>query len=167
MRIDELPAGSVVFIDSTIFIYHFAGVSEDCRALLERCERGEVHGITSVIVLAEVAHRLMALEAVSRKVVTPGNVAKKLREKPALVRKLSAYQEQVRTIPLMGIDIAPFDLRLLLSSAQLRTRYGLLVNDSLVAAAALDAQAGAIASADRDLRRVKGLSFYAPADLPQ
>ncbi len=165
MRTDELPAGTDVFIDATIFIYHFTGVSEDCRDLLERCERGEVHGITSVIVVAEVAHRLMTIEAVARKLVAPGNVAKKLREKPALVRKLSTYQEQVQRIPLMGIEIASFDLRLLLSSAELRSQYGLLVNDSMVAAAALDANAGAIASADRDLRRVKSLPFYSPADL--
>lgn len=165
MRIEELPAGIDVFIDSTIFIYHFTGVSEDCRTFLERCERGEVHGITSVLVLAEVAHRLMTLEAVARKIVTPGGVVKKLREKPALVRKLSAYHEQVDRIPLMGIEIIPFDLRLLLASAALRTQHRLLVNDSLVAATALDVEAKAIASADRDLRRVKDLPFYSPSDV--
>lgn len=161
MRIDDVPAGIDGFIDSTIFIYHFTGVSEDCRTFLERCERGEIHGITSVIVLAEVAHRLMTIEAVARGLVSAGGVVRKLREKPALVRKLSAYQEQVARIPLMGIEIVPFDLRLLLASAALRTALGLLVNDSLVVAAAIDAEVKAIASADRDLRRVKDLAFYA------
>jgi hypothetical protein len=46
--LDLVPAGHRVFVDSTIFIYHFTGASLACRVFLERCEREEVNAFTSV-----------------------------------------------------------------------------------------------------------------------
>ncbi|HEY8022381.1 MAG TPA: hypothetical protein VIH93_14850, partial [Thermoanaerobaculia bacterium] len=43
-----------VFLDSTIFLYHFTGASPECRGLLERCAAREVSALTSTLVLAEV-----------------------------------------------------------------------------------------------------------------
>jgi predicted nucleic acid-binding protein len=65
LTLDRVPRASRIFLDSTIFIYHATGASSECRSLLERCEAGEVTGVTSVVVLAEVAHRLMIIEAVA------------------------------------------------------------------------------------------------------
>ena len=47
----------------------------------------------------------------------------------------------------------------------LRPKHGLLVNDSLVAASALGAGIGALATGDRDFERVAGLTVYRPQDL--
>ena len=47
-----------------------------------RCERSEVRGATSALVVAEVAHRLMCLEAVAQGLVSPGEVARKPRGAP-------------------------------------------------------------------------------------
>jgi predicted nucleic acid-binding protein len=163
--LEYLPAGSRIFIDSTIFIYHFTGVSSDCRALLERCEREDVRGLTSVIVLAEVAHRLMMIEAVTSGLISPGNVAKKLREKPELAKKLGMYQEQMASIPDMGIDVAALDLDVVLHSSELRTRHGLMMNDSLLCATALASGTNTVASADRDFERVGELLLYRPDDI--
>jgi len=163
--LEHVPAGSQVFIDSTIFIYHFTGVSSDCRAFLERCEREDVKASTSVIVLAEVAHRLMMVEAVTSGLVTPGNVAKKLREKPELAKKLGTYQRQVASIPEMGIDVMVLDVDVVRRSGDLRTRHGLMVNDSLLCASALASGVTALASADRDFERVGELQVFRPGDL--
>jgi predicted nucleic acid-binding protein len=163
--LENLPAGSQVFIDSTIFIYHFTGVSSDCRAFLERCEREEVRASTSVIVLAEAAHRLMMIEAVANGLVTPGNVAKKLREKPELAKKLGMYQQQVASIPDMGIDVVVLDLDVVRRSSDLRTRHGLMVNDSLLCASALGSGVSAVASADRDFERVGEIQLFRPGDV--
>jgi predicted nucleic acid-binding protein len=165
LRLDLLPPGVRVFIDSSIFIYHFSGASQDCRGLLERCEAGEVKGATSVVVLAEVAHRLMLLEALSSGLLRPPNAVNKLRRRPELVRRLRLYQDRVEQIPLMGVEVLPAGLATLERSADVRRRHGLLVNDSLVVAAAEAAQIGALASADSDFRRVKELKLYEPADL--
>lgn len=154
-----------MFVDAAIFIYHFTGVSPHCRVFLERCERGEIAGITSALVLAEVSHRLMMIEAVARGLIQPGNVAAKLREKPAVVKKLKTYQVQVDRIPLMGIDVHSVDLPTLHRSRTGREHYGLLTNDSLVLASAEGAEADGIATSDRDFRRMRDLKVYYPTDL--
>ncbi|MGH9457332.1 MAG: type II toxin-antitoxin system VapC family toxin [Thermoanaerobaculia bacterium] len=165
MTLEKIPAGSAVFLDSTIFVYHFTGASRQCRSLLERCERGEVRGMTSAVVVAEVAHRMMMIEALARRLVEGKGIPAKLRARPATVRKLVTYQEQVAAIPLMGIQVQPVDLALLLAAADLRKAEGLLVNDSLVAAGAIAAGAGVLASADRDFRRLDAPEIAWPTDL--
>jgi len=114
LTLDRVPPGSRIFLDSTIFIYHATKVSLQCRSLLERCESGDVAGITSVVVLAEVAHRLMLVEAVATGLVSGKDVVKKLRARPDLVRRLHVYHDQVERVPLMGVDIVPFDVGTLL-----------------------------------------------------
>ena len=165
MTLDRLPAGSRVFVDSTIFIYHAAGASLQCRSFLERCEAGEIKGVTSVVALAETAHRLMMIEAVIQGLVSAKDVPKRLRARPDIVRKLHVYQEQVERIPLMGIEVVSVGHDVLLASAEVRRQHGLLVNDSLIVAAARAAGIATLASADRDFARVKGLIVYGPADL--
>ena len=167
MRLDRVLPGSQVFVDSTIFIYHFTAASEDCRRFLERCESGEVKGTASAVVLAEVGHRLMMIEAVARGFVRPGNVAQKLRARPDIVKNLEAYRELVERIPLMGIRVLPLEMKSLLRSHEVRKKYGLLVNDSLVAAAAMSTGLDALATADSDFRRVTELQTFEPADLSE
>ena len=65
----------------------------------------------------------------------------------------------------MGVDIIKLEVGTLLRSADIRREYGLLVNDSLVVAAARGAGIGHLASADPDFGRVKGLELYRPGDL--
>ena len=165
MRLDRIPSGSRVFVDSTIFIYHFTAASADCRRFLERCERGEVKGTASAVVLAEVAHRLMMIEAVARGFLRPGNMARKLRARPDIVTRLETYREQVERIPLMGITVFPLEVKTLLHSHDVRRKYGLLVNDSLVAATAMSREVDLLATADSDFRRVTELQTYEPGDL--
>ncbi len=164
--VEGLPEGERVFLDANVFVYHFSGVSAECRRLLEACEQGALRGVTSVIVLAEVRHRLMLLEAVGKRLVTAGNVVRKLRERPDVMRALTACHEQVERIPLMGVEVLPLDLRQLLGAADLQRRFGLLTNDALLAATALDAEIEHFASADADFERVEGLAVHAPGDLP-
>lgn len=162
--LESVGRGEQVFVDSTIFVYHFAGASLQCRRFLERCEALEIDAISSASVLAEVTHRLMAMEAVARKLVTPGNVARKLAERPDVVKKLVAYQRDVESIPLMGIRVVGVGLSDLLKAHDLRLRHGLLTNDSLVAAAAIE-MGLPLASADASFTRVAGLTVFAPRDL--
>lgn len=165
MRLDEIRSGSRIFVDSTIFIYHFTGVSPACRVLLERCEGGDVKGLTSTVVLAEVAHRLMLVEALAQGLAPVKNLTRKLGEKPDLVRRLHVYQDQIERIPLMGIDVVPLTLKTLLGSREMRTRHGLLVNDSLVAAAAVEAEVEGLASADPHFSTLGTPKLFTPHDL--
>jgi predicted nucleic acid-binding protein len=55
-----LPSGPHIFIDANILIYHFTQVplTAACTAFLRRVKAGDLHGVTSVVVLAEAAHSL-------------------------------------------------------------------------------------------------------------
>jgi predicted nucleic acid-binding protein len=47
-RIENLPAGTRLFLDANIFVYAFLGHSNQCRELLGRCATEQVLGITSL-----------------------------------------------------------------------------------------------------------------------
>jgi predicted nucleic acid-binding protein len=165
LPLPELATGQTIFIDANIFIYHFAGLSQECSSFLERCERGDLWGITGVHILLEVLHRLMMIEAVTKKLVTSGNVAKKLRKKPNVVRELANCQTQTEAILEMGIEVVGLTSDALKISHPYRRRDGLLVNDSLTAAV-MEAEAILdLATADPDFTRVKGLRVHSPLDL--
>jgi len=162
----ELPAEQTVFIDANIFIYHFTGLSPECSGFLERCERGELWGVTAVHILLEVLHRLMMIEAVAKGLVTPGNVAKKLRERPNVVRQLADYQAQTEAISEMGIEVLKPNSDVLKISHPYRRRCGLLINDSLTAALMISEGILNLATTDQDFQRVEGLKIFRPQDLP-
>ena len=166
MRLDRVPAGTLIFIDANIFIYHFTGASHQSSAFLSRCEAKQLEGLTAVHVLAEVAHRLMMIEAVRKGLVAPGGVAAKLREHPEIVRSLTDYQVGIDTVLSAGIRIIPITPEDLSLSAAVRGSIGLLVNDSLTAAVVQRERIPALATSDRDFDRVHGLRLYSPSDLP-
>ncbi len=164
-RLRDIPPGERVFVDANTFVYHFTGVSGECTAFLRRCERGDVAGITGVHVLLELVHRLMMVEAVVKGLVSPGNVARKLREHPDLVQTLSQAEDQAEVVTRMGIGILPVDAGALSLSRGIRTSYRMMVNDSVTAALARREGIEAVATSDRDFLRVPGLRVYSPGDL--
>jgi predicted nucleic acid-binding protein len=163
--LDAVPAGTRLFLDSPIFLYVFAGASAECRVLLKRCEEHVVVGVTSVVVMAEVCHRLMAMEAVDRGLMPSGAAGRKLRGRPDVVRQLKAYREYLDRIPLMGIDVLPLDVGLFMRAADIRAETGLLTNDSIIVATMRDVGVTGIATADRDFERVDGIAVFRPTDL--
>jgi predicted nucleic acid-binding protein len=160
-----LPSSERIFIDANIFIYHFTGVSPQCSQLLERCEQQDLLGVTSVNILLEVLHRLMMIEAVVKELITPGNAIRKLKERPQLVKPLRSYQEQTEAVLEMGIKILAVGTESVKASGHYRQAYGLMVNDSVTASLAVAEGIKALASADRDLERVKELTVYSPTDI--
>jgi len=42
MRLEDVLDGQRIFIDANILIYHFSGISAECRSFLERCESRQV-----------------------------------------------------------------------------------------------------------------------------
>jgi predicted nucleic acid-binding protein len=165
MKLDALEAATSVFIDANIFIYHFTGVSEECTALLSRCEQGELDGLTSVNTQLEVLHRLMMVEAVNKKLVEPPNILNKLRKQPHKIKRLNEYYINTQRIQEMGVKVLPVLPEILVTSHHFRTGYGLMVNDSIIAAVMQGAGLTALASNDGHFRKIHGLTVYSPADV--
>ena len=165
MRLKDIPPGTVVFIDADIFIYHFTGNSAECSEFLALCEEGELNGVTSTIVTAEVMHRLMLAEAEAKKLARAPQILKKLRDKPEIVCRLTNYSIAGRAIFDIGIKVYPLTAELILNSQAIRARYGLMVNDSLIAATMEEAGVETLATNDDGFSRVDWIRVYEPEDL--
>ena len=165
MRLSNIKTGAKVFIDANIFIYPVTGVSKECSDFLKRCEQGEVSGITSVSPLLEVLHRLMMVEAVGKKLVEPPNIVKKLQRHPEKVKSLKDYYINTRKIADMGIIIRPVTFETTEKSNAFRTEYGLMVNDSIIAAGMVEEGTDSLATNDEGFRKIGNFKVYSPGDV--
>src|SRR5437016_4255713 len=110
MKFADLVAGQSVFLDANTLIYHFqphpvfGPASTD---LLKRIERQDFVGYTSPHVVAEMAHRLMTMEASALFGWPPAGVTNRMRKKPAEVQKLSRFRAAIQDVALMRIQVLP------------------------------------------------------------
>lgn len=166
MTLDDIPSGTLCVLDTNILIYAEQGVSEQAQRLLRRIERQDVTGILPQPVWQELIHRLMVTEAMLRGQISGGNPGRQLSGKPELVKSLTLYREKVRGLVTLGLGFEPCHQADLMDKAfEMQERYGLLTNDSLIAAIALRLEADALASADARFKVIKGLRVYAPSDI--
>ena len=165
MTFEGIEGGATLYLDANVFIYNFTGQSDECRQLINRCERLDLRGATGIHVLLEVAHRLMMIEAVAKDLVSSGNVPSKLRSRPELISQLTDSSSWVHTVQNSNITVLESDLSTLESSLYWRQRYGLLVNDSVSVALMDQFSVYSIATNDRDFERIEGLSVHMPGDL--
>jgi predicted nucleic acid-binding protein len=165
MKLSEIKAGSEVFVDSNIFIYHFTGVSDECSDFLSRCEREELIGITSVNVILEVLHRLMMVEAVSKNIVKPPNIVKKLNKSPQKIKRLNEYFVNTEKIQDMGIEIKPLIFETIIKSHVIRLSSGLMVNDSVIIASMKKEGVKLLATNDKVLKNLDEIDVYSPEDI--
>jgi predicted nucleic acid-binding protein len=159
-----LPSARRVFIDANIFIYHFTQtpLSAACTAFLSRVEVGDIQGTTSVVVLAEVAHRLMVLEAITSFGFPSRTAVKQLKEHPALVKQLTHYKVASEKIPAFNVTVKSITVGHLRLAQSLSATHGLLTNDSLTAAVMQTDALVDLASNDPDLSAVPGLTIWQP-----
>ena len=165
MKLNEIIAQENVFIDANIFIYHFTGASLECKEFLKDCAQKKYHAFTSIAVLAEVCHRLMAIEALKRGWTQPKQPSLSLQKHPAVVKKLSEYYVQMTNILGWNIQIIHPPENLITKSQIYRQRFGFLTNDSLIPVYMEEAGTANLASADKIFNSIDHLKLYSPADI--
>jgi predicted nucleic acid-binding protein len=163
--ISALPHGSLVFVDSNIFIYGLLRESQQCAHFLERCHRQELRGATTLEVVGEVCHRLMLKEAFDAGAINRLN-ALALKRKRDAIRGLRKYWDLTARIFELNLALLPSDEPRHRGAQQARIKYGLLTNDSLVVAACFENGIDSLATRDADFDRIAGLTVYRPADVP-
>lgn len=163
-RLPNLPAGTDVFLDANVFIYAFGGRSNECHHLLQRCSTEEVLGITTLDVVHEVTHRLMLIEAVANGIITKESAAA-LRGKWQDVTTLTQYWSLTARIFGLNILILTSEEPRLHRAYTMRSRHGLLTNDSLILAAMDEYGIGCLATRDGDFDHVAPLTVYKPTDI--
>ena len=163
-RIENLPAGTRLFLDANIFVYAFLGHSNECQGLLGRCATEQVLGITTLDVVNEVTHRMMLAEGVGKGVIKRERV-RDLRGKWREVAKLTEYWTQTSAIFGLNILVLTTDEARLHVAQTIRVRHGLLTNDSLIAAAMEEFGIDSQATRDNDFDHISELIVYKPADI--
>ena len=98
--------------------------------------------------------------------ITGGNPAKQLGVKPEVIKRLAIYRDKVTALVTLGLGFEVCTRNDLVEKAlPLQERYGLMTNDSVIAAMAIRLEADALVSADARFKVVKELNVYAPSDL--
>jgi predicted nucleic acid-binding protein len=165
MKLEDLPGGTPIFVDANIFIYHFSGISLECRAFLQRCESRQVEAFPGVHIVLEVMHRLMMLEALQKGLITGGQPARKLQEQPEITKVLREYNQSVQHIPRLSIRVRTITSGVVRASEAIRVQNGLMTNDSITVALMRKLSLTAIATADADFDNISALRVYQPGDI--
>lgn len=162
----NIPDNISVFIDANIFIYHFCGsrteLSNLCSDFLVKVEKEQIQAITSTLVLAEVLHRAMIFEAISKTGLPPNGAMNKLKKNPTFLKSLDRYLEIPNIITDIGIQIVSISLPTIIESSEWRKRYGIMVNDSIILAAMKHYKTRHLVTNDSDFDNISGIIVWKP-----
>jgi predicted nucleic acid-binding protein len=98
--------------------------------------------------------------------ISGGQLARKLKERPEIVKSLQEYNRSIQQIPLMRIRVRAITSAIVRASEAVRVQEGLMTNDSIMVALRRQVGLTAVATYDADLDRVTGLRVYQPGDIP-
>jgi predicted nucleic acid-binding protein len=163
MTFASIPPGTSVFLDANPLIYHFSAEPQygaACTQLLRQIEQHHLHGAISTHVMADVAHRLMTLEAMQTFGWPPSSLAARLRKRHNDIPNLKVHRQAVGDIRTLGIQVLPITHQLVEDAIQLSDRHELLVGDALILATMQAHGLTHLASNDSDFDRVPGITRY-------
>jgi len=156
-HLDDLPAGSDVFIDSPIL--HYAVVTSDpptqaCLRFLRRIAAGEITACISLPVLNDAIHKVMCSEAVSRFNRPRAGIVRWLKDHPDSTAQLTAARELLQLVPALSIRILPLELPSLSDAQDVVLQHGLLASDAIIVAMVRAHGLRHIATNDDDFDRI-------------
>jgi predicted nucleic acid-binding protein len=165
MILSSIPQGQSVFVDANTLIYHFAadpmyGVA--CTDFVRRFERQEIVAICSTHVVADIAHRLMTIDAILAFGWPITGIAQRLRQNHAEIARLARFRQVVEQLPQSNLQVFPVDWPLITAAMAVSQRYQLLCGDALIVAVMEHHGLVHLASNDADFDRVPWLKRYSP-----
>lgn len=135
MKVNELPEGENIFVDANIYLFNALDdqrYGEASTQFLEKIEQGEIKAVTNVLVLNEVAFKILMAELSNYSEKFNIWIAKKLLKSEEMaanaykpVKEYLTYLKELECLEI--IEITP---RIAFSSVVLGQRYGLLPSDS-------------------------------------
>jgi predicted nucleic acid-binding protein len=165
MKLSDIPAGSVVFIDANVSLAVIFGernalIAED---FLARIESEEITGVTSVVVINEIFHRSLVAETCKLLGVSPSIALRKLKKEPEIFLSLHESWEVVSDFLKLPLTIYQLDIDTIRSALHYSKMFQLLSNDATHIALMAKNGIQAMASFDHDLERVDFIEFYGQA----
>jgi len=165
MKFADIASGESVFIAANTLVYHFAPdpvLGPPSTDLLVRVRSGDIQGFTSTHIVSEMAHRLMAIEAMKVFGWPYAGIARRLRKHPTKVQQLKAFRQAIQDVSRYGLDVLLVAQDRLDVAAAISQQHGLLSNDALIVAVMQQHGLVNIASGDTDFDRVPGITRYSP-----
>jgi predicted nucleic acid-binding protein len=163
--IKSLPAATHCLVDANIFIYHFGALSAECTDFFARVAKREVEAHITTVVIAEVLHRRMMAEALSKGLISAGKPLQKLKANPDVIKGLTDYVIEIEKLLKLPIIVHEVTVADITASHALRTTHGLFVNDSINLACALRLGIKDVVTHDEDFGRVAMITTWEPADI--
>ncbi len=165
MNFAGIPSGARVFLDANILVYHFTAdpkVGAVCTQLIKRVELRDLEGSISTHVLADVAHRLMTLEAMQLFSWPATAIAARLRKNHAEIPKLQASRLAVASIQHLGIQVLAVTQPSVELASLVSAQFELLTGDALIVAIMQQHGLSLLASNDADFDRVPSITRCTP-----
>ena len=159
----DLPAGISCFVDSNIFVYHFAGVgpiTACCREFLCRIG-GSLTGFTTASCIADAVHRFMMIEA-QEKFALGMNTLRWLQRHPERIRELTIYQDAAREVEVLPLQLLVPDAVTISEATDISHTHSLLTNDAIIVALMRRHGLTHVVTNDDDFDRVPGLTVWKP-----
>lgn len=135
MNFGDIPNAASVFIDANTFVYYFsphAQFGRACTGFLQRIQRREIAGTTSIDVLSDVAHRMMTIEAMMRHSWPAAGIAQRLRKHHQTIQSLSLFRRAVEDVPRFGVRVLLPPDSIVSAAATVSQQHGLLSGDALI-----------------------------------
>ncbi len=162
----QIPSGSTCVLDTDVLLYAHQRASVSATRFLHRCATADIIGFLPSTVWEELCHRLMVAEAVASGRITGPNPARKLAERPDIVRDLVAYRGRLAELAAMGLRFEPVTREdVLVGAVDIQQRCGLLTNDSIIAACARRLGVDCLITSDRSFAALTELDVLVVDDV--
>ncbi len=165
MSFANIPADTRIFVDANVLSYYFLRVMpffELGDPLFRRAAHREITLHTATSVAADVIHRAMISEAITRFNLQPREAVTFLKLNPETVKLLEKYKLVPGWFTQARVNILPTTYRKIHHSKQFRDTYGLLTNDSIILAVMSRYKIADLATNDRDFQRIPGIHVWKP-----
>jgi predicted nucleic acid-binding protein len=166
LKTEELPKGLRLAVDANVLIYHFSGLSQQCRQLLSRCQSGEIAGFCPAHIALEVLHRLMMLEAATGG-LAGSNPAKKLGQAPDKVKTLRSSYANFELLEAFGLKTFGLSPKAVQRTPWWSLQYGLLANDAALLASMEEQGLRDLVTADRQFLGIAQIRTWLIDDVVQ
>lgn len=159
-----------IFIDANIFLFHaFNDRTRGAEAtgFLRRVEMGALRAVTSALVLDEVFFKISQQEAASllgRPAIW--HIKDRLVKDPsfrlAMYKPVLSYRTYIELLMSRGMSVLDVTADHMLKAAEIAGQEGLLITDAVHVAVMREHRIVDLATDDKDLWRVSGLTAWAP-----
>jgi predicted nucleic acid-binding protein len=163
--LNNLPDGTIVYVDSNIFIYDATNhpkYAASCSIFLDRIESGEISGVTSILSINETVHKLSIIELSTKLKKKPALIIALVKKDPSLLDNLVAPFLAAENIMNMNLEIVNLLVPMFVVVLESMKRYRLMSNDAIHVATMKKRGITDIATNDPDFERVNWLKVWKP-----